>query len=94
MFAKLSVQALEAFVVLVSREFFILVGIGMVLAFVAAWYFTSSWLRNFAYRIELREEWMTFIISAVLAFIITLLTVGFHVIRAASSNPVTALRDE
>jgi putative ABC transport system permease protein len=81
-------------VVLVSKEFFLLVGIGMILAFPAAWYFTENWLQNFAYRIELQGEWPTFIISALLAFCITLLTVGFHVIRAASANPVNSLRDE
>jgi putative ABC transport system permease protein len=81
-------------VVLMSKEFFLLVGIGMLLAFPAAWYFTDTWLQNFAYRIELEGEWMTFILSALLAFVITLVTVGFHVIRAASGNPVNALRDE
>ncbi len=81
-------------VVLVSKEFFILVGIGMVLAFPVAWYFTSNWLQNFAYRIELEKQWPVFIISALLAFIITLATVGFHVVRAASANPVKSLRDE
>lgn len=81
-------------VVLVSKEFFMLVGIGMVLAFPAAWYFTENWLQNFAYRIELAGEWLTFIVSAFLAFCITLLTVGYHVVRAASANPVNALRDE
>ncbi len=81
-------------VMLVSREFFILVGIGMVLAFPASWYFTHDWLQNFAYRIELEGEWPTFVISATLAFVITLVTVGYHVVRAASANPVTALRDE
>jgi putative ABC transport system permease protein len=84
----------KGLVVLVSREFFVLVGIGMVLAFPAAWYFTDTWLQNFAYRIQLSEEWVTFIVSALLAFGITLITVGFHVVRAASSNPVNALRDE
>lgn len=84
----------KSLVVLVSREFFILVGIGMLLAFPAAWYFTSNWLQNFAYRIELDGEWATFILSSILAFTITLITVGFHVIRAASANPVKALRDE
>ena len=84
----------RSLVVLISREFFILVGAGMLLAFPAAWYFTSTWLENFAYRIELEGEWMTFILSSLLAFAITLITVGFHVIRAASANPVNALRDE
>jgi putative ABC transport system permease protein len=81
-------------VVLVSREFFILVGIGMILAFPAGWYFMKDWLQNFAYRINLADEWPTFVISASLAFAITLLTVGYHVVRAASANPVRSLRDE
>lgn len=86
--------SVNSLVVLVSKEFFLLVGIGMVLALPAAWYFTENWLQNFAYRIELQREWPTFLVSALLAFIITLITVGFHVIRAASANPVNALRDE
>jgi putative ABC transport system permease protein len=66
----------------------------MIVAFPLAWYFTNNWLQDFAYRIELKEEWLTFIVSAALAFIITLVTVGYHVIRAASVNPVRSLRDE
>lgn len=81
-------------VMLVSREFFLLVGIGMLVAFPVAWYFTNDWLQNFAYRIDLEGEWPTFLISALLAFVITLITVGYHVVRAASANPVKSLRDE
>jgi putative ABC transport system permease protein len=81
-------------VLLISAEFFVLVGIGLVLAIPGAWYFTENWLQNFAYRIDLSSEWLTFVVAAALAFIITLLTVGFHVVRAASANPVTSLRDE
>jgi putative ABC transport system permease protein len=86
--------SIQGLVVLMSREFFLLVGIGMLLAFPAAWYFIDTWLQNFAYRIDLEGEWLTFIVSALLAFVITLITVGFHVVRAASANPVKALRDE
>lgn len=81
-------------VTLVSREFFLLVGLGMLIAFPAAWYFTENWLTNFAYHIELKGEWLTFLLSALLAFMITLLTVGYHVMRAAHANPVKSLRDE
>ncbi len=86
--------SVQHLVMLVSKEFFILVGIGMILAFPVAWYFTNSWLQNFAYRIQLEGEWPTFVLSATLAFVITFVTVGFHVIRAASANPVKSLRDE
>jgi putative ABC transport system permease protein len=86
--------SVSGLVVLISKEFFVLVGTGMALAFPAAWYFTEHWLQNFAYRIELTAAWATFLISALMALAITLLTVGYHVVRAASANPVKALRDE
>jgi putative ABC transport system permease protein len=86
--------SVQGLVFLVSREFLLLVLIGTVIAYPFAWYITNNWLQRFAYRIELNDEWMTFVISAFLAFIITMLTIGFHVIRAASANPVKALRDE
>lgn len=81
-------------VVLISREFFMLVMIGMILSFPAAWYFTSAWLSNFAYRIPMKGEWPTFMLSALLAALVTLLTVSYHVVRAARANPVHSLRDE
>jgi putative ABC transport system permease protein len=84
----------NSLVILVSKEFFLLVGIGMLLAFPFAWYVTQSWLQNFAYRINLNGEWLTFIVSALIAFLITLITVGYHVMRAAAANPVKSLRDE
>src|SRR6185436_3751653 len=74
--------SVNSLVVLVSKEFFLLVSIGTLVAYPVAWYFTNTWLSNFAYRIELKGEWLTFILSAVLALMITFLTVGFHVIRA------------
>jgi putative ABC transport system permease protein len=91
---KVTGASVQSLVILVSKEFFLLVGIGTIIAFPFAWYFTNSWLQNFAYRIRLEGEWLTFILSALLACVITLVTVGFHVIRAASANPVRALRDE
>ena len=64
------------------------------IAFPLSYWSVSKWLQSFAYKIELSNEWMTFILSALLAGFITLITVGYHVMRAASANPVKALRDE
>ena len=86
--------SVQGLVMLVSTEFFILVGIGIVLAFPAAWYFTDNWLQNFSFRIQLNDEWMTFLLSGLIAFVITSFTVGYHVVKAALANPVHALRDE
>lgn len=86
--------SVRSLVVLVSGEFFVLVFGGLIIALPASWYFTERWLQNFAYRVPLTGEWPTFIASALLALLITALTVGFHVVRAAIANPVHALRDE
>jgi len=86
--------SVRGLIVLVSKEFFIWVGMGMVVAIPASLYFTDRWLQNFAYRIDLKGEWTTFLLSAVMAFVITLITVGYHVVRAATANPVKSLRTE
>jgi len=86
--------SVKSLVLLVSKEFFILVIAGLVIALPASWYFTERWLQNFAYRIPMSNEWPTFLISAWMAIVITACTVGFHVVRAAIANPVNSLRDE
>ncbi len=86
--------SVKGLVLLVSKEFFVLVTLGTMIAFPVAWFFTDRWLQNFAFRIHLSDEWVTFVVSAVLALMITMLTVGYHVVRAALANPVNALRDE
>lgn len=86
--------SIQGLVFLVSKEFFLLVSIGLAIACPIAWYFTDSWLQNFAYRIELKNEWGTFFASALLTLLITFVTVGFHVVKRATANPVKSLRDE
>ena len=81
-------------VILVSKEFVFLVGIGLILAFPLAYYFTSDWLQHFAYRIELNGEWSTVLLTTLLIFVVMFLTIGFHVLRAATCNPVRTLRSE
>jgi len=78
--------------VLLSREFLLLVGIANVIAFPLAWFGMQKWLDGFAYRIPVRAD--LFLWTAVVALVITLLTIGFQSIRAARANPVDALRTE
>ena len=86
--------SMASLLVLVSRQFIMLVCISTAIAFGIAWYVTEHWLEKFAYRINLKDEWLTFLMSAVAATVITLVTIGYHVFRAASTNPVNVLRDE
>ena len=81
-------------VILVSKEFVFLVGIGLALAFPLAYFFTNDWLQHFAYRIELNGEWSTVLLTTFLIFVVMFLTIGYHVLRAATCNPVRTLRSE
>lgn len=86
--------SLNSIIILISKEFLILVTVATIIACPIAYYFMDNWLQAFAYKIELNQEWLTFILSAVIAMIITLITVGYHTLRAATSNPVNSLRSE
>jgi ABC-type antimicrobial peptide transport system permease subunit len=77
---------------LLTREFLILVGIAFVIAVPVSWWAMSRWLENFAYRINI-TIWI-FVAGAVITLLITLLTVGIQAVRAATANPVKAIKSE
>ncbi len=78
---------------LLFKEFVILILIAFVIASPLAWYFLNDWLEvNFVYQAKLGV--LTFITGGVISFIIGMLTIAFHIYRAASSNPVDALKCE
>ncbi len=77
---------------LLSKDFLKLVLIAFIIAAPVGWYVMSRWLQDFEYRINL--SWTVFALAAVLAIVITLVTVSFQAIRAAIANPVNSLRSE
>lgn len=77
---------------LLSTEFFVLVIISCIIAAPVAWYYLHGWLAGYDYRIKI--GWGVFVLAAVIALIITLLTVSFQAIKAAVANPVKSLRTE
>jgi ABC-type antimicrobial peptide transport system permease subunit len=79
-------------VTMLSKEFLKWVLIANIIAWPLAYYFMDKWLQNFAYRTGLKIG--TFLLSGTLAFMITLLTVSYQTIKAASANPVDSLRYE
>lgn len=82
----------RSIVFLLSNDFVKLVLISIVVATPLAWYFMSSWLQDYAYRIEL--SWWIFASAGLLALFIALATVSFQAIKAAMANPVINLRTE
>jgi putative ABC transport system permease protein len=77
---------------MLSRDYALLIAIAFVLATPVAWYYMGEWLSNFAFRTEL-DIW-TFALSGLLAFIVGALTVGFKSMTAANANPIKTLREE
>ncbi len=77
---------------MVSVDFLKLVGLASLLAFPVAWMVMHNWLQDFAYRVSV-QPWV-FIMAALLAFAIALLTISFQTLKAAFRNPVETLRTE
>lgn len=77
---------------LLSMDFIKLVLIANLIAWPVAYYAMHQWLQDFAYRIEL-TLWV-FALAGGAALLIALLTVSFQAVKAATANPVEALRHE
>jgi len=77
---------------LLSKDFLKLVAVAVIIASPLAWYAMHTWLQDFAYRISI--GWWVFVVAALAATLIALITVSFQAIKAAVSNPVKSLRTE
>jgi putative ABC transport system permease protein len=77
---------------MMSGEFVMLVGIAFMISVPFAWYSIHAWLESFAYKTPVSA--MIFISAGLSALGIALLTVSFESVKAASENPVKALRDQ
>jgi len=77
---------------LVTREFLILIGVAAVFALPAAWLSMREWLDGFAYRIDM--DYTAFVIAPIGAVVIALAAISYHAIKAATADPVKALRYE
>jgi putative ABC transport system permease protein len=78
--------------VLLSGDFLKLVCLACLVAFPLAWWMMNSWLQNFQYRVAI--SWWIFLIAAILALLIAVLTISFQAVKAALANPIKSLRTE
>lgn len=77
---------------LMSKDFLKLVIISFVIASPIAWFAMHKWLESYTYRINI--EWWIFAGAGFLSIFIALITIIFHVLKAAIANPVKSLRNE
>ena len=89
---KINGATIKGVMLLLNRDFFRWIIIAFVIASPIAWYIMHKWLQGFAYRTEL--SWWIFVLAGLLTVTITLLTVSWQSWKAATRNPVEALRYE
>jgi len=82
----------QGIVALMCREFLVLIGLANLIAWPVAYFAVKDWLGNFAYRTQIPAVF--FIGALVTSLVIGLMTVIYKAIRAASANPVEALKHE
>ncbi len=77
---------------LLSADFLKLVFIAILIASPIAWWGTSKWLNDFAYRTPI-GLWV-FVAAGGMAILIAIATISFQAVKAALNNPVKSLRTE
>ncbi len=77
---------------MLSKEFLVLVGIAMLIAFPAAYWMLDKLLQNYAYRISV--SWQLFAVAGLITVALTLITVGWQAVKAATADPVKSIKAE
>ena len=77
---------------LLSKDFVFLISLSCLTAIPISWWLLHQWLQQFSYRTEI--SWWIFAAAALGGLIITIFTVSFQAIKAATANPVKSLRAE
>jgi putative ABC transport system permease protein len=89
---KINGSKISEILVLLNKDFLKWVLAAFIVSTPITYYTMNKWLENFAYKTEL--SWWIFALAGLLALGIALLTVSWQSWRAATRNPVEALRYE
>jgi putative ABC transport system permease protein len=82
----------SSLVVLIYRDFLLLILMAFTLAAPASIFIFRDWLAGFAYHIELKP--LYFILAIIVVILISWLTLAFQLVRASRVNPAVVLRSE
>lgn len=77
---------------LLTKEFVRLIFIANVLAIPITYWAMNSWLNDFSYRIQI--SWWIFLLTLIVSLVIGVFTVSWQSYRAASADPVNAIKYE
>jgi len=77
---------------LTVKKFLNLIVLASFIAFPAAWYYSETWLQNFAYRIQL--QWWMFAVPGMVVLLIAFVVISLQTLKTALASPVKSLRTE
>jgi len=89
---KINGAGVPGILVLITRDFVIWIAIALVLAAPVAWFAMSRWLEGYVYKTDI-GLWILFL-SGAIVLLISIMTIGIQSWKAATKNPVEALRYE
>jgi putative ABC transport system permease protein len=89
---KILGSSVNQIMLLVSKEFVILILLANLIAWPVSAYLMNRWLNNFAFHIDLDVS--IFVFSGAVTLLVSLFTILVHVIRAASANPIQSIRTD
>lgn len=84
--------SMDNLMLMLSKEYLVLLGIAVVLAIPILLFGANAWLEKYAYSIHIQLDMI--LIPAFLLFIIAFITVSFRTFLASKANPVDSLRSE
>ena len=89
---KILGASVKSLLLLLSKKFFLLVLVSGGIALPMVQIAIHHWMENYPYRTQL--SWWMFLLPIVLILLITVLTVGYQIIKASLTNPAKSLRYE
>ena len=84
--------SLRDIITLLTMDFMKLVLFANLIAWPLGWFLMNSWLKDFAYRINI--NWLIFIAAGLSALVIALATISFQALKAAMASPIKAIRTQ
>ena len=76
------------------KVYFKIMGVAVIVGLPASIWICGRYLEKFAYRFRLDEKWWIFLVAVLISLTISTLTVLWHTLRAARTNPAEALKKE
>jgi putative ABC transport system permease protein len=84
--------SVRSVVIMLSKDFSKLVLIAFILSAPLAWFAVNWWLEGYSYKAPVNI--FVYLAAGLIAFTIAVITMGYHALRAANTDPVKSLKSE